>query len=99
MRPSDDAITSCGSGPDGTFPSTFSVEGSTTDSVRSPLERTRSVPAGADDDWAAASAAATADTIASTNDDFMAPPDLSRFYHEWLLALGFWLLGDCESVN
>src|SRR6476661_4969258 len=42
IRPSDDATISCGSGPDGTFPTTLSVAGSTTDMVRSDFASTNS---------------------------------------------------------
>jgi hypothetical protein len=43
-RPSLDGTTSCGSGPDGTVPSTLSVDGSTIESVRSDLASTSSDP-------------------------------------------------------
>ncbi len=48
MRPSVEATTSCGSGPDGTRPRTLSVVGSTVDSVRSPFESTSSALDGVD---------------------------------------------------
>src|SRR4029450_5532869 len=46
VRPSAEAATSCGSGPDGTFPTILSDTGSMTDKVRSPFDSTSSRPCG-----------------------------------------------------
>src|SRR5262245_12463964 len=95
MRPSVEAMTSCGSGPEGTFPSTFSVVGSTTDSVRSPLDNTSNLPEDEGDDWAAPSATVAADSTTRIDLTFITPPDFGFITS----AVGFWALVNRSSTR